>query len=202
MPTERLFIAIKPPDVDRHELYAYATAISSQVQEGTLRPMKEENLHITLHFLGDVDVTRIDSLRSLIELAIRREGLSSFSVTTDAVGFFPSRSKPRVVQIGIIPSPELHSLHEKLAEALAAEGFAVENRRYRPHITLAKLGRRTPAQSVANIRQRFEGGLSQPLTFLAESMHVISSELTPRGSIYTDAAVIKLGDRPGQATGR
>jgi 2'-5' RNA ligase len=193
MSTERLFIALQPPPAERNELFRYAADLASECSSGALRPMKEENLHITLHFLGNTEMERVDELRMILRRVAGSRRRSSLSLETNDAGFFPSKRKPRVLQVAIKPTDALTELHEALGNALRETGFPVEVRRYRPHITLAKIGRRTSSSDVEAIRRHVEVEAPPPgVAFSIGALRLVASELTPQGSIYTDLEVVEF----------
>jgi len=155
--------------------------------------MREETLHITLHFLGDVEATRMDELRDLLRAATEAKCVTGLALEIAGAGFFPQKRRPRVVQVGIEPSNALMPLHGSVGRALQERGFVVEDRRYRPHITIAKIGRRVQADSIEAIRRRVKDHKSfGQQAFSIDEVRLVASELTPNGSIYTDIEVVPL----------
>lgn len=55
------------------------------------------------------------------------------------VGAFPALARPRVVWLGVEPTPRLELLHHEVESACAALGFEVEGRPFRPHVTLGRV---------------------------------------------------------------
>jgi RNA 2',3'-cyclic 3'-phosphodiesterase len=148
--------------------------------------VKPANVHVTLKFLGDVPTDRIPA----VSAAVRRVagGCRPFQVTVGGTGCFPSLHRPSVLWVGIEPIPAaLQTLHDDLESALAAEGFKREIKRFKPHLTIARL--RTPH----NARLMAEGHLKlgfAPETFTATEVIVMGINLTPTGSIYTPHSAI------------
>lgn len=124
----RLFFALWPDDPLRHRLLHWQTANL----RGDVRWQHRADLHMTLHFVGEV--TR-DRTAGLVDLGSR---LASplFELTLDRVGFWPG---PGVLWAGPSQTPgALLGLHRMLADGLQSLGFATETRPYRPHVTLAR----------------------------------------------------------------
>lgn len=133
----RLFFALWPDDEVRHVLHHW------QVRNlpGTARWTHRADLHMTLHFLGQVGEDRLDTLRALGATLAR----PSFELVLDRIGHFP---RPQVLWVGPSAAPdELGALYGALAEGLRASGFAVEARPFHPHVTLARKVRRAPASA-------------------------------------------------------
>lgn len=130
----RLFFALWPDDATRQALVQWQTHnLATDV-----RPQHREDLHMTLHFLGQVDAAQSGALHDLG--ATVRE--SPFTVVIDEIGYW---SGPQVLWAGPTSLPgELVALHRQLGDGLASLGFPLDERDYRPHITLARKVLREP----------------------------------------------------------
>ncbi|KSU83601.1 2'-5' RNA ligase [Fictibacillus enclensis] len=95
-----------------------------------------EDLHLTLSFLGQADITKLNSLREMLH----RELLESaaFSLTLSTSGFFGKKQQPRIFWLGVEKEPALIELQKKVHTSCEQAGFTLESRVYSPHITLAK----------------------------------------------------------------
>ena len=113
---------------------------------GNVRPTHRDDLHLTLHFLGQVAAGRIDDLLVLGD----NMHVPRFELVLDGLGHF---ARPRVLWVGPTKVPgELSNLHADLAEGLRDFGFAPETRPYRPHVTLArKVGKRPEVADLPSI---------------------------------------------------
>lgn len=130
----RLFFALWPEEGVRAQL---ASAWPAATLDG--RPVRGDNLHLTLVFLGSVD----RDTHACAERAADAVRCASFELVFDATGYFP---RPQVVWIAPThPPAELDVLVQALRAALAPCGLVLEARPYRPHLTLARKVRRRPA---------------------------------------------------------
>lgn len=125
----RLFFAIWPDDLARAALAGLAGQI---VQQAGGRATPAENIHLTLEFLGAVEQERVALLqRVAAEVRGRR-----FRIRLDRVGSF---RRARVGWAGSEnPPPQLIALQAQLDARLRENGFALEEREYSPHATLAR----------------------------------------------------------------
>lgn len=98
----------------------------------------EENLHVTLLFLGMMDEECIDEISLSIEEAL--EGVSSFEIEFTHINLAPSQEKPSMVWLSGEVSEELRDLREKLKQSL--EYIFSPSKSFRPHINLARLRRK------------------------------------------------------------
>lgn len=96
------------------------------------------DLHMTLHFLGQIDADRIDAL-----LRLGAEvGKTAFPMVLDQIGFWP---KPQVLWAGPSVTPTaLSALQIALGEGLRELGVETDDRPFRPHVTLARRVRERP----------------------------------------------------------
>lgn len=124
--TKRLFLAIDfPANVTDALAKIRPRAISG------VRPTGIEQLHLTLHFIGEGDPQQIiDALQ-----AVRA---SEFTLTISGVGQFRGRDNSVICWAGVKPSIELTELHRDVGDALGQVGFTPETRPFSPHITLAR----------------------------------------------------------------
>jgi len=150
----RLFFALWPDDVVRHALLHWQT----HNLPATVRWQHRADLHMTLHFLGQVDAERVDGLMALgASLAP-----AAFPIVIDEIGHWP---KPRVLWAGPTSIPaDLGELHARLDAGLRQQGFETDSRPYRPHLTLAR-------------RVVDDNGLRPllPLTWLVREMALVES---------------------------
>ncbi len=126
--SRRLFFALWPDEALRHRLAEWQrTHLPLGVQ-----PTHPADLHLTLHFLGQVDEARVAALSALGD-DLPGE---AFTLRLDRLGHWP---KPRVLWVGpsVVPSA-LHVLHHRLGENLHALGFRLDSRPWQAHVTLAR----------------------------------------------------------------
>lgn len=125
--TLRLFLGLWPPPEAHAALLAHAQAWSWPAAARRTRP---ERLHVTLHFLGEVARGLLPALRK--ELAVEWTGCE---LVLDRPLVWPGGIA--VLEASAVPEP-LAGLHAALAGRLRGQGVPVEERRYRPHVTLAR----------------------------------------------------------------
>lgn len=126
--TRRLFFALWPDDRTRQALFHWQT----HNLPAEVRWQHRADLHMTLHFLGQVAAARLEALR---DLGARAAG-GRFVLVLDQVGHWP---RPQILWAGPTSTPgELLALHARLADGLVALDLPVETRTFRPHVTLAR----------------------------------------------------------------
>jgi 2'-5' RNA ligase len=131
---QRLFFALWPDETVRAQL---AAALPTATLGG--RPVRRDNLHLTLVFLGSID----SAMRARVEQAANGVACAPFELAFDVAGYF---SRPQVLWIAPSkPPPEMAALVQGLRVTLVPCGLALDTRAYRPHLTLARKVRRPPA---------------------------------------------------------
>ena len=139
----RLFFALWPPDELRTRI---ARATRAEVQGTGGKPTPQENLHITLHFLGP---TPEDRIAPLIE-RVAALPMEPFDLVLDHYGYW-NRSRTLWMSLRETP-PVLAELARDLRRIAHELGFPKDRRAFLPHITLVrKVNRLTPRDPPAPI---------------------------------------------------
>ncbi|WP_233880963.1 RNA 2',3'-cyclic phosphodiesterase [Virgibacillus halodenitrificans] len=152
----------------------------------------QEDLHITLKFLGPVADTKIQSVTELLKPI---EKINAFSVKVGNLGSFGNQINPRVLWAGVEVNKGLLELYNKVEEALSHVGFSKENRPYRPHITLAKKWTGVPFKtSIDELAEKFKEKYAFDVDHIV--IYKIHPEKSPK---YEEIAIFKLkrGDLAG-----
>jgi 2'-5' RNA ligase len=141
--SQRVFFALWPGAPARGRLNLLGAELA---QRSAGRPTPAANIHLTLHFLGEVRADRIDVLRELAA-GVRA---AAFLMRLDREGCFP---KAAVAWAGCSRASEpLLALHANLGRVLAGQGFEAEARAYSPHVTLVRrIARAIPAAPIEAI---------------------------------------------------
>lgn len=127
--SERLFFALWPNETVRQQLVEACAQIANVRGQRSVLP---GNLHLTLHFLGNIELSRVDCFRQQAEIV----SADRFSLEINRMGYF---KKPRVLWLGCEQLPDqLIQLHASLGAQIQACGFRQEQRPYHPHITMAR----------------------------------------------------------------
>lgn len=164
----RLFLALwPPPDIRQHlqslqQFWAWPPRAV---------PVHPDKLHLTLHFLGNVPVQRVEEFTEA--LTVR-----ATPVTLDLAEGTPRVWPGGIAVLEFTPPPDLLRLHAALGDALASLDWPVEPRRYRPHVTLARraAGAQPPPTGVlAPMRWRADQGYVLVRSSLGRGYEVMRS---------------------------
>ena len=125
---KKLFFALWPSDETRKQIIR----INQSIKTSDLKKVKQENLHITLVFLGNVDTES----EVLIRQRVKDVSVQPFVLHFDRLDYW---RKPRIL---CLSTQQLHSQLIMLVDSLKREveqcGIKTEERPYKPHITLAR----------------------------------------------------------------
>ncbi len=185
--TQRIFIAINLPEEIKQEIFKL------QKKWPTLpcRWVKQENLHLTLAFLGNISEKE---LLKVIEIVKRTsKSIGAFEISLDKTCYGPDKKiiPPRLVWVEGKEVKELSILKQDLDKFLSKEiNFRPEDRKFKPHITLGRIKkwnwRRIP------LEERPDIDLGVSLEFPVRSIDVMESRLKKTGAIYEKLASFPL----------
>jgi RNA 2',3'-cyclic 3'-phosphodiesterase len=181
----RLFAGIPVPDPARQELASVLDGLRSK--NWPVRWVRPEGLHLTLKFFGSVEDGVVESLGTA--LATAAEGTGPIPLTCTGIGGFPNPRRARVVWIGLEAPGSLELLQDAVERACANQGFPLEGKPYRPHITLGRVrdGERLPPDAWSDLPARYG------IRFLAEELVLFQSQPGRDGSVYSARRTIPLG---------
>lgn len=171
-----------------------ALSIPNDVAQGLLllqggvpgaRWQSREQLHLTLRFIGETD----GRIAGDIDDALSAISALSFMLALHGTGTFGGR-EPREIWAGVRPNAALMHLQKKIENALQRIGVTADQRKFTPHVTLARL-KASPREKVMNYLSGHALYTSEP--FAVAAFELYSSTLTPNGSLYTAERSYPLG---------
>jgi 2'-5' RNA ligase len=175
----RLFVAIRPPEPIRDLL------IDAMDDSADFRWQDEEQLHLTLRFVGEVDRPLAEDLA----LALSQIRAAAFEIRIRGTGRFEQRNSG-ALWAGLEPKAPLAALAAKVERLCQSVGLEPERRTFHPHITLARWkGRRT--REVADYLDRTRALASDP--FEVDRFTLFESRLSRHGAHYEEVATYPLG---------
>jgi 2'-5' RNA ligase len=160
----RMFVAVEVPQ----ELRERAAALAKDLPQDAITPVKPENMHLTLRFIGEVPSKTLSN----IEARLREVEFKKFVVPLRGTGVFPNEDYVRVVWAGC-ESPELKGLAEKVIAALRGIGKE-EDRGFSAHLTIARVRKKIDAGDFLGKHSKDEFG-----SFEVNAFYLMRSELKP-----------------------
>jgi len=168
----RLFFGLELPA----ELRMRVAAISTGIDRA--RWVEPENLHITLRFIGEVEEPAVEDI--VREAAAIR--FEPFAVTLSGAGHFERRGRVSAVWLGVERNTALAALRDRIEAASVRAGQPPEGRKFRPHVTVARLNRGRPGE----VRDWLAANtMFRAVPFTVHSFALFSSTLGRSGSNYT-----------------
>ena len=136
----RLFVAVPIPAAVATRIGAVVGDVRDGLgPDGTrVRWVQMEGLHVTIRFLGPTAPERVDGVAAAVVAAA---GVidGPFEVRIGGAGSFPDPARPRALWLGIRAGAEvLGRLSAALTAELSADGWALDERPFRPHLTIAR----------------------------------------------------------------
>jgi len=159
----RLFFALWPNEDIRDSLAQINHKLARQCLG---KPMRPENLHITLAFPGNLPVTSLDYLLPMADAI----SFKPFKLKLDYLGIFP---RAHIIWAGMKTEPvELLELAAELHTGILTCGFQLDSQPFKPHLTLLRNAKRLPEQTI------------KPLYWKVDDYCLISSMSKPDGVQY------------------
>lgn len=187
----RSFVAIELPEEVRKGLARLRDELERD-EHRFVKWVDPGGMHLTLKFLGNIPSKRVTEVTGAMEEATH--GISPFHLEISGLGAFPGLKQVRVFWVGIGGDVDkLSKLQQTIDAALAALGFAKEERPFVPHLTLARI-----RQGASPSERRSFGELVDSTIFEekypveVEAVNLMKSQLTPAGAVYTRLAVVRL----------
>lgn len=175
----RLFVAIRPPE-DVIDLL-----VDAMDDSPALRWVSDDNLHLTLRFIGEVE----RPLANDIAGALERLRFERFALRIAGIGKFEQRNGG-ALWAGVEPKQPVTALAAKVERACQSAGLEPERRVFHPHITLARWNRRN-SEAVEAFMRRNSDLSSEP--FEIDCFILFESKLSRHGPHYKAVAEYPLG---------
>lgn len=171
----RTFIALPLPD----DVAAGLVALTQPLNAG--RAVPEDNLHLTLVFLGEVAPEALDDLHLELEalawrpFPLRLAGLEAFG-----------GARPTVLVVRGEGGPALADLQRAVARAVRRAGIETRRERFAPHVTLARFGRTVPPEEAARLGRFLQArGDAAFAPFTVGQLSLYRSDLRADGARHT-----------------
>jgi 2'-5' RNA ligase len=192
--TIRAFIAIELSDEARAAVAKLQNRLKTLVPAQTVRWTAPENIHLTLHFLGNIEASQVDSVKQLLPLS--GSACPAFSLSLSGLGCFPNTRRPRIVWTGVLGQTEaLVKLYHDLGKRLLAIGYTPEARPYAPHLTIGRVREGLPAQQLTRLGQileREQNKVDELAELRVVEIALMQSDLKPGGPVYIQLAHASL----------
>lgn len=178
--TLRLFFAVPVPANLRKKYAALNRELAKH--GGKVKWVEEENFHMTLKFLGGTPPEKVEKIIDAAKKTL--QGHTPIHVNMKGLGAFPDTIRPRVYWTGLSKgAEEIARVAKAIDKAMRKLGYKKEKRKFSAHMTLGRVKGRAGFEKLSaqvEKMQDYEGG-----DFTLNEVHLIKSETTQKGPIYT-----------------
>lgn len=174
---KRLFLAINLPNETKTEIDGLLAKLEKNVNY--VKWVEKDSLHVTIHFLGNLNLDQIDDLiESLAKLEGRYNQEMVFAISN--LNAFPNIYNPKVIFLECRQQTgaSVIKLHKETLDEIIKLNFAADLRRWSPHITLGR------AKNKVNPQIFSQYGIKDKLILKVNSFELMESNLTPSGAKY------------------
>lgn len=199
MKTIRSFIAIDLTPEARAGLGDLQHRLKAVVPPKTVRWTALPNIHLTLHFLGDIAASDVEKVTEIVQTTA--VNFQPFRLSLAGLGCFPNTRRPRIVWAGITGEMKLlGELHRALGERLRVINFTPEARPYSPHLTIGRVNDLPPYRlaQLGELLEQERPAVKELAQLPVTEIQLIKSDLQPAGPVYTPLARGSLGSSPDQ----
>ncbi|MBC2703156.1 RNA 2',3'-cyclic phosphodiesterase [Desulfobacula sp.] len=176
----RAFIAISLPKEIKKKLHG----LQEQLRKSGIKASwpKPETMHLTLKFFGNININKIDAVKTCMTKAVISVPIHTLYVS--GIGVFPSVKKARVLWSGTKGQTNvLEKLVTRLEAVLFEDmGIEKENKSFSPHLTVARIKKSIFPKRMIKLIQEFKEFHSED--FFVSEIKFFQSELTPSGAIH------------------
>jgi 2'-5' RNA ligase len=183
---KRIFAALKiePGDLFSSIISSMVTKLGNE----KITWVSTDNIHLTMAFLGDTEEERI-KIAGLV-LKQKCSGFGEFDFIISGTGVYKSLREPKVIWAGIEYSERLISLNKMIVNGLLDTGFNLDERPFRPHITLGRIRSIKDHDTFRTIIEKNKETKIQKIH--VDSVILFESILKPEGPVYNPIGKFKL----------
>ena len=179
----RTFIALSLAESSQDALGDMSARMAYQDKSNAVRWVDQQNYHLTLAFVGELDQRDTELLIHNLE-----SDLQSYGVSGEVSGLSPfPTARPKLIAAMVSANEGLLDVHQQVVSCLTSSSIAFDKRRFAPHITLGRLRHSRNAY----------GGLipiSQQLDIEFDGIVVYESILSHQGAQYEPLFTYPLSD--------
>ena len=175
---KRIFIAVRVNP--EGELLRMFSSLKAILAAENIKWVEAANMHLTLVFLGDTEEKRIRFLSSMLKN--KCSGFGEFDFNLTGTGVFKNFRDPRVLWVGIQSAERLIQLNIIIAERLKLNGFEIEERQFKPHLTLERVKSVRDTENLKSVLEKYRDQYLQVIH--VNELVLFESILTQTGPFY------------------
>jgi 2'-5' RNA ligase len=180
----RSFLAVEMPVALQRAVYDETAGIRELLGPELVKWVPQENLHLTLKFLGDTAPSAVEQIKAALQAQVSH--FEPLLLVLHGFGAFPNTARPRVLWVGLGVPPAFRSIQREIDLATVRLGYGAEERQFTPHLTVGRVRPNLPAAQVQRLRAALEHtSVRRVGTLEVDAIHLFKSTLQPGGSVYT-----------------
>ncbi|OFX24260.1 MAG: 2'-5' RNA ligase [Bacteroidetes bacterium GWA2_31_9b] len=183
---KRAFIALKISLTKESE--KIFIEIKSKLKGEKINWVDNQNMHITLFFLGETEEKQISEIGRKLQDIVRE--IKPFVFICKGLGVFKNINDPRVIWIGIKKSDDLNFLKQKVDMLMHNFGFEIESHNFKPHLTLGRIKHVKNKAILAELIEKYSEYTFQDVSVNEGIFY--ESILTSQGAIYKKIQTFKM----------
>lgn len=172
----RSFIGIKPNQATMTLINEFKQQHQNAAWAKHIRWTREENIHLTVRFLGDLVQDQIDTIKNELRSLLSHQ--AAFNIRLNSPTPFPTLKKARMLACLVHANPELTALAAQINKVAIRAGVADEGRAFRGHLTIGRF--RNRAKGLADLLAS-----TQTVTMPVDHVVFYKSDLQPGGAVYS-----------------
>ena len=185
---KRLFVGVTVSFSDKTA--DFYQSIKDHLNESSIRFVGIDNIHITLKFLGDVEISRIPSIETKLNILAKKH--NEFNALLKGVGIFKNFYHPKVLWFGLRDCPEFDVLKNDIENSLGDLGFDIDYRKFTPHLTVGRFKEKVDVEQLKKFISRNQEIFLQPVP--VSEISLFESILKNEGPEYNILQNVRLGD--------
>lgn len=193
----RSFIAVDLPTEVLDPLKQVSDSLKEQIPDPFMRWVDADQIHLTLKFLGDVSPKNLEIIKKIVATEAAKR--NTMEIGIGGIDAFPKKHQPRIIWVRVEAPAELDDLRQGIESGVARLGYEHDKYDFTPHLTLARVSRKTSGKDVRKIGEvlhTFKVGYLGAAR--VEEVHVYRSDLRPTGPVYKKLFTAQLKEKNGQ----
>lgn len=184
---QRIFIALLINNELKNGLIQIQEKL--KVSKAEVKWVSHEGIHLTLKFLGNVEDFQMENIYAIVSAVVAN--FSPFTISLSSLNAFPGMSRPQIIWVGIQQGREvICEINQQIEDNLVSLGFEKEKKRFSPHLTIGRVKGNKRCAELTSLLPKIES--SNIGQMRVEAIHIMKSQLTSQGAIYSVLKEISL----------
>lgn len=182
MITLRTFIAIDFPNQVIEKINKIQKTLNGSTSS-VIRWIKPENIHMTLKFLGEVELEKVQIIGNNLDIIASE--MVPFHLNLERIGAFPNWGHLKIVWIGIEKSEPFLLLAKEIEKNMRNLGCQREIKPFSPHLTIGRVRDNVSLEDIQMLEIKCRTLSRIEDQIMITKIHLYKSDLHPLGPVYT-----------------